>query len=122
MNLKELAKARGTNIKRIAEEIGVPASTLYAISQGDTEFYNVGVSTFMKIADALGVEVERLYELPSVPPDGTSSYIASLGIKDDDELSAEIDELAWIYRMLDSRGRHMLLSAARGLADSGEVE
>lgn len=48
MNLKELAKLRGTNLKRISEQTQIPASTLYAISQGETTFDNVGVSRFLK--------------------------------------------------------------------------
>lgn len=61
MNLKELARSRGTNLKKVAEQSGVPASTLYAISSGDTNFEKVGISTFMKVADALGMSAEELY-------------------------------------------------------------
>lgn len=61
MNLKELAKAKGTNLKKVAERCGVPASTLYAISCGDTTFDNVGIGLFMKIADALDMTSEDLY-------------------------------------------------------------
>lgn len=61
MNLKEIAKLRGTNLKKIAEECHVPPSTLYAISSGDTNFDNVGIGLFMKIADALNMSPEELY-------------------------------------------------------------
>lgn len=61
MNLKELARARGTNLKKLAESCGMPPSTLYAISSGDTNFDKVGISTFMKIADALDMSAEELY-------------------------------------------------------------
>ncbi len=120
MNLKELAKARGTNLKRISEQTGVPASTLYAISQGDTKFDNVGISTFIKLADALDTTVERIYELPDVKPDDVEYYIVSL---DDDKglpefpLTDEEYELVEIYASLDERGRSMLLSAARALRE-----
>lgn len=125
MNLKELAKARGTNLKRVAEDAGIPPSTLYAISQGSTSFDNVGVSMFIRVADALGITVEQLHELPSVPPEKVEPYLAVLGEEPKGEpsgegLSPEARELAGIYMGLDERGRSMLLASARALAgDAG---
>ncbi len=48
-------------MKKVAEKCGLPPSTLYAISSGDTNFENVGISTFVKIADALGMTADELY-------------------------------------------------------------
>lgn len=61
MNLKEIARSRGTNLKRIAEQCNIPPSTLYAISSGDTNFDNVGISIAIKVAESLGMTVEELY-------------------------------------------------------------
>ena len=58
MNLKELAKAKGTNLKKVAERCGVPPTTHYAISSGSTKFENVGIGTFMKIAKELGMSAK----------------------------------------------------------------
>lgn len=119
MNLKELAKARGTNLKRIAEQTGIPRSTLYAISQGETNFDNVGISTFITLAQALDMPVERVYELPSIPPEKIEEYILSL---DDDETVADSattpDESALLssYRALDARDKERLLEIARVMA------
>lgn len=110
MNLKELAKARGTNLKRISEQTGVPASTLYAISQGESTFDNVGVSTFKKVAEALGMTVDELYELPNITPENMSYYFVKLG-EDDSER-----ELLGLYQKMDDRSRSVLLATARALA------
>lgn len=110
MNLKELAKLRGTNLKRISEQTQIPASTLYAISQGETTFDNVGVSRFLKLADALGMTAEQLHALPNVTPENVDSYIGAI---DDSGMDAELSD---VYGTLDEQGRAALLTMARALA------
>lgn len=61
MELKRLAREKGTNLKKVAEKCGIPPSTLYAISRGDTNFDNVGIGTAIKVAETLGMTVEELY-------------------------------------------------------------
>lgn len=102
MNLKELARARGTNLKQVAEKSGVPASTLYAIASGDTKFDNVGISTFARIAEALGMTADELYA-------GSVSYSYV-------KMPTDKDELADIYDSMDAEGRRQLMIYARGLA------
>lgn len=120
MNLKELAKLKGTNIKQLAEKCNIPASTLYAISSGDTNFDNVGISVFIKIADALGMKAEELYDAQK-----TNYYIVPLdepeehdGPKQSDESKRpdECDELCELYRSMTDEGRSQLMIYARGLA------
>ena len=103
MNLKELAKARGTNLKRIAEQCGIPASTLYAISSGETNFDNVGISTFIKIADALGMTPEDLYG--RTPADVTALAPAPA-------LTPDERRLLGLYRNMDAAYREMLFKTA----------
>jgi transcriptional regulator with XRE-family HTH domain len=111
MNLKELAKSRGTNLSRIADQTGIPKSTLYAISQGETAFENVGISTFIKLGEALGMSVEEVFESPNITPEELASYHARKN-----EIGEE-GELLDIYRSLDDRGRRVLMSTARALAE-----
>lgn len=102
MNLKEIARARGTNLKKVAEKCGIPASTLYAISRGDTNFDNVGISTFLKIAEALDMDAEELY---------------GRDVQDHAQLlSYEEQELIDIMRTVTFEGQRQLLIYARGIA------
>ena len=110
MNLKELAKLRGTNLKRISEQTQIPASTLYAISQGETTFDNVGVSRFLKLADALGMTAEQLHALPTVTPETADSYIEAI------DASRGDSELMDVYGTLAPESREALLTMARALA------
>lgn len=110
MNLKELAKLRGTNLKRISEHTQIPASTLYAISQGETTFDNVGVSRFLKLADALGMTAEQLHALPTVTPENVNSYIGAI---EDSDMDSELSD---VYGTLDEQGKAALLTMARALS------
>ena len=105
MNLKELARSRGTNLKRVAELSGIPASTLYAISSGDTNLDNVGISTFIKVADALGMSVEELYTGKSE----VSYAVVSLP-------DPERNELMDIFDSVSDEGKKQLMIYARGIA------
>lgn len=119
MNLKEVAKSKGTNIKQLAEKCGVPASTLYSISRGDTNLDNVGVDLFLKIARGLCVSSEELYE--SVK--GTSVHYSVVDLREtvapeQDDRDKDKEELVDIYRSLPQKGREQLLVFARGCAAS----
>lgn len=61
MNLRDFCKARGTNIKRVAEHLGIAPSTLYSISSGETSLDNVGISVFASVAHELGCSSDDLY-------------------------------------------------------------
>lgn len=112
MNLKEYARLRGTNIKRLSEKSGIPASTLYAISSGDTDFDHTGISVFNAISSALGVTSDELY------------YALRFGTCEAEERNNTIDltdserELIEMYRSLseDSRDAVMvvLITLAKG--------
>ena len=107
MNLKEIAKSRGTNLKKVAEKCGVPASTLYAISSGDTNYENVGIGLFMKIAKALDMTTEELYEM--------ESHVEYAVVELKDELTVDEMELLDYYRYLDDDEKKQVLSIADGL-------
>lgn len=100
MNLKEIARSRGTNLKQIADQCGVPASTLYAISRGDTNFDNVGIGTFLKLCDALGMTAEELYGYEDEPAV---------------QLTDEERELLHVMRSITQDGQKQLMIYARGL-------
>lgn len=119
MNLKELARARGTNLKRVAEECGIPASTLYAISSGETTWDNVGIGLFIKLADTFEIDTEELYRLDSYTPDVSYAAVKLPEDDDDAETPAYADderELIDLYRAMSVEYREMLVKSATAYA------
>ena len=107
MNLKEFCKQKGTNINKVAEQTGIPATTLYTISSGKTPVGNMGVSMFIKVASALGCTTDELYEVLLNDEMQTTS-----------ELTPEQAELVDIMRSITPQGQQQLLVFARGIAAS----
>lgn len=120
MNLKELAKTKGTNIKRIAETCGIPASTLYAISSGETTFDNVGIGAFRKVAAELGMTSDELYA------NVTNVNYMAVRLDDitEDKPSGNPDEqrLVELYRAMDADYREMLMKSAVAYAAMSEKD
>ena len=120
MNLRDIAKSRGTNLKKIAEKCDVPPSTLYAISSGDTNFENVGIGLFMKIADALDMTPEELY--------GSETHVDYAMVDMSKADSVDERELLALFRNMDDRHRALLMDNARSFAalsekiEKGDVE
>lgn len=112
MNLKDLAKSRGTNLKQVAERCSIPASTLYAISRGDTNFDNVGIGTAMKVANALGMTVEELYT-GNAASDRQKEDAQANGDAHCEPISQEELELISLYRNADAQGRAHVMETAR---------
>lgn len=52
---------RGLKPATFANQIGVPTSTIYSITRGNTKFENISIGVFMKIAHGLGMTAEELY-------------------------------------------------------------
>ena len=121
MDLKSLARSRGTNLKRVAEECGIPPTTLYAISRGDTNFDNVGIGTAIKVAGALDMSVEELY---TGKPTVTYTAISLSGYgnaepngseSDDPPLNDDERELVSYFRQLTPSGKHAILAGLKEL-------
>lgn len=113
MNLKEFARMKGTNLKKIADETGIPPTTLYAISKGDTVFDNVGIGTFAKLAEALGVSMEELRRIQ----DDEFAYASMDNVLPEFPLSPEEHELVTIFDSLDEHGKRQLLQIAKILGN-----
>ena len=62
--IRDLFKERGIKVASFARDNGLTASTLYAINDGTTSFEKIGISTFLKIAEGLGMTAEELYYGP----------------------------------------------------------
>lgn len=118
MNLKDLAKSKGTNVKRLAERCGVPASTLYAISSGETNIENVGIDVFLKIADGLGMCAEDLRMTLS---DGIDYGVVSLSGGDIRSVGDEA-ELLSLYRRMVDEDKRTFMEMARALAFAGDAK
>jgi len=99
MDLKKLAKDKGTNLKQIAEKYGIPPTTLYSIASGDTKLGNVGIDIAIKVADALDMTVEELYT-------GEKKEFSSITLDSDER------ELIQLYRKMNDAQRELLMSTA----------
>lgn len=116
MNLKELARHRGTNLKQVAEKCGIPASTLYAISRGDTNLDNVGIDTFLKLSGALGMDAQELMN----EMNGVSNSTRPPA-RQEEALSTDEQRLVALYRKMDAQYRAMMLKNAEAyVAASGK--
>ena len=107
MNLRDFCKERGTNIKRVAEQLGIAPSTLYSISSGETSLDNVGISLFMDVAHALGCTADELHGILS----GTDC-----GFTEHGQLTERESELLGIMRNVTNEGANQILIFARGVA------
>lgn len=101
MNLKDYARSKGTNIKKIAEQIGVTPSTLYAISNGSTDFDHIGISLFSSIASALAVTTDELYSVLRFDDEVDESEV----------LSNDEKELIRYFRQLSPKAKRSMLLA-----------
>lgn len=106
MNLKEYARLRGTNIKKLSEKSGIPASTLYAISSGDTDFDHTGISVFNAISSALGVTSDELYYALRFEDYKIEEKQSSVELTDDER------DLIEMYRSISDDARDFLMVMA----------
>ena len=106
MNLKDFCNAKGTTLSKIAGNLGIATSTLYAISNGDTTLDKVGISLFMRIAESLDCTTDELYSVlkNDVSIDDNTRYLT------DDEITI-LDN----YRALSSAGKSILKGVLDGL-------
>ena len=110
--MKELARSKGTNLKQVAEKCGIPPTTLYSISSGDTNFDNVGINTAIKVANALGITVEELYTGEPIQRPPARQM----------ELSDKERRLVELYREMDAQFRAMLLKSAEAYVGASVKE
>ena len=118
MNLKELARHRGTNLKQVAEKCGIPASTLYAISRGDTNLDNVGIDTFLKLSGALGMDAQELMN----EMNGVSNSARPPARQEEDGLPPDERSLLNLYRKMDTQYKAMMLKNAEAYVAASEKE
>ena len=117
MNLREYCKTKGTNIKQLAEKLGIAPSTLYSISNGETSPDNVGISLFMSIASALDCTTEELHHV--LTTDEVHYAFVELP---DDEMSIDERELLTLYRNMDEKHQSLLLENARAFSALSEKD
>lgn len=101
--IKAILDERGLKPASFAKAIGIPTSTMYSITRGNTQMENISASVFLKIARGLGMTPEELYF-------GTSSSAPSDPIR---------DRIIDSYESMNDEGRQMLAVQAEALAKSG---
>lgn len=114
MDLKEVARSRGTNLKKLAIECDVAPSTLYAMANRSTCLSNAGIDIFMKISKALGISAEQLY---AETRNDNDVWLTSGGSEKGFSDAVE-RELVSIYRSLTDQGKDQVMGFARGCLDA----
>lgn len=59
--IKDILEKRKIKPATFANSIDVPTSTMYSITRGQTKLENIGIGTFIKIAQGLSMTAEELY-------------------------------------------------------------
>ena len=108
MNLREYARAHGTNIKQVAEQIGVSPSTLYAISSGETDFDHAGISIFIAIAKALRVSTDEMYAALRYGEERQDECSTCVLTKDEREIIE-------VYRNISPQGQDAVMTLIKGI-------
>lgn len=62
MTIKALRESRGLSQSQLAKATGISVRTLQSYEQGQRDIYKMQLHTASRIAQALGVEIEKLLE------------------------------------------------------------
>lgn len=104
--IKSLFSERKIKVAAFARENDITPSTLYAIMRLDT-MDNIAISTFIKIADGLGMTAEELYY--GVAPDAPEYS------------DARQTALNGYFESMNDAGKNTLVASARLMAGSPDV-
>jgi predicted transcriptional regulator len=75
--LHVLLERRFIKVAALAREAGIPPTTLYKYISGTGDVFNMGVQTFMRLAHALGMTSEELFdELRAIEAGDTDGHTA----------------------------------------------
>lgn len=105
--INELFQERGIKVAQFARENGITPSTLYAINDGTTHFEKIGISTFLKIANGLGMTAEELYYgTPPVTPTFNDQQQTALN---------------GYYECMNETGRKLAVDSIKAMSSSPEL-
>lgn len=104
--IKDLFSERGIKVAPFARENDITPSTLYAIMRLET-MDNIAISTFLKIAEGLGMTAEELYYgTPPTAPEYSDVRQTALN---------------GYYESMNEGGKDTLVASARLMAGSPDV-
>lgn len=101
--LKIILRSRNMRPSQLAQAAGLSTSTVDDIIKGKTNELSVGVDKMLKIAEALGVTVEELYERGKPPDPGERQLLDR-------------------FRSLNEEGREKALDYLGDLVDTGKYK
>lgn len=104
--IQDLFSERRIKVAPFARENDITPSTLYAIMRLDT-MENIAISTFIKIAEGLGMTAEELYY--GTPPDAPEYS------------DVRQTALNGYYESMNDAGKETLVASARLMAGSPDV-
>ena len=104
--ISDLFRERGIKVSPFARENGLNQNTLYTIMKLDT-MDNIAISTFLKIAEGLGMTAEELYYgTPPTAPEYSDVRQTALN---------------GYYESMNEGGKDTLVASARLMAGSPDV-
>lgn len=101
--LKNILRSRNMRPSQLAQAAGLSTSTVDDIIKGKTNELSVGVDKMLKIAEALGVTVEELYERGKSPDPGERQLLDR-------------------FRSLNEEGQEKALDYLGDLVDTGKYK
>lgn len=116
-SLREFRLARKQSQAALAARVGVSRQALISIESGAAV---PGTDVALRLAQALGVRVESLFQLPGAAPvvDASLAGVPDVAPGETSRVVlAEVDG-RWVAHPISARGREALLTSADGLADA----
>lgn len=105
--INQLLKDRNIKPATFAREIGIPTSTIYSITRGQTKMDNIGIGIFMKIAHGLGMTAEELYYGTTPEPPSFSD--------------PQQEALNGYYECMNDTGRKLAVDSVKAMSSSPEL-
>lgn len=105
--IQDLFAERKLKVAPFARENDIQPAALYAIIRGKTQFENIGITLFLKIAKGLGMSAEELYY-------GTPTAAPTYSDPRQNELNG-------YYECMNEEGKDTLVSSARLMSGSPDV-
>jgi len=115
LKIARLMDERGLKPYPFAKANEIASSTMTSIYKGKTQFENISINTFLKIAHGLGMTAEELYY-------GTNADGCECSDRDEPSITADEQTIVDTYRAAGRLGKRVILATAREVAEDMELD